>query len=74
MRINTQGDSRTRVLLTVLHLFERNGRVTMRETAEGAGLSLTATKRHLDALRDEGLVGWDPDTSGTLRPLVEVVR
>lgn len=74
MKIHSDGNSRTRVLLTTLHLWERNGRVTMREAAEGAGLSLTVTKRHLDALKDEGLVTWDPDTNGTLRPTCEVVR
>ncbi len=74
MRVNSAGDGQTRVLLALLHIDATYGRVTMRQVADGAGLSLTTTKRHLDALRAEGMVTWDLGTNGTLRPTCEVVR
>lgn len=74
MKVHSAGDGQTRVLLSLLHLWERDGRVTMRQVADGAGLSLTTTKKHLDSLRLEGLVTWDEGTNGTLRPRVAVVR
>lgn len=68
------GENRTKVLLTLLHLWEKNGRATVREVASGAGLSLEPTLIHLRGLKAEGLVAWDEGSRGTLRPLVEVVR
>lgn len=74
MKIESAGDGETRVLLALLHLWERDGRATMRGVAAAAGLSLTVTKHHLDKLRNEDLVTWEPHTGGTLRPLCEVAR
>lgn len=71
---DSMSDSRTRVYLACLHLFERNGRVTVREVAAGAGMSVASTHGHLRALRVKGLVAWDDGSEGTLRPLYREVE
>lgn len=70
---STMGSNRTKVLLALVHLFEKNGWVTMRQVADGAGLSNTATYNHLKALRDDGFCEWEDGRFGTLRPLVSEV-
>lgn len=64
------GDGRTRVLLAVT----RQARPTVRSVATEAGRSISETHRHLEALRDDGLVSWLPDSRGTLRACVREVR
>lgn len=66
---------RTTVLLACLHLFEKNGRVTFREVAAGAGMPLTRTYKLMRSLKDDGYLTWeDGSKAATIRPLVEVVR
>lgn len=67
-------NNRTKVLLACLHIYERDGMVTMRQVADGAGVSLACAHDHLKALRSDGLVTWEDGKHGTLRPIVEVVR
>lgn len=70
---DSMSSNRTKVLLTLVRLHEMNGRATMREVADGAGLTLKATYSHLKALRDEAYCDWEDGTFGTLRPLVSEV-
>lgn len=65
--------ARTRVLLGLLHVHERDGRATVRSLADETGRSINPTHRHLRRLRDAGLVAWTPGSAGTLRPLVTPV-
>jgi hypothetical protein len=62
------GDSRTRVLLAVLAGYR--GYVAL---TRATGLSRQPLWCHLHALRDDGLVGFEPHTVGTLRPLVRPI-
>jgi DNA-binding IclR family transcriptional regulator len=63
----------TRVLLAVIDVWERAGRCTVREVTEAAGYTSTGTVHPtLVALAAMGLVAWQPNTRGTLRPLVQL--
>lgn len=65
---------RTRVLVAVLRLHGVYGRCTVRAVASDVGCTVATAHWHLRALRDQGLVAWDDDRQGTLRPLVRVVE
>lgn len=67
------GKRRTRVLLACIRLHETYGRCTVRSVAAEAHCSTTTAKHHLDGLRFEGLVTWEDEQRGTLRPLVRRV-
>jgi len=62
-------------LAAVIHLHAKTGHVSIRDIQRLnlAGLSSTHTIHgRLVQLRDLGLVAWDPDRDGTLRPTVSV--
>lgn len=63
---------RTGVLLALLRVYERDGRATVQSVVDEAGLSSVGGtyQHHLVPLRDAGLVDWEPNRAGTLRPLV----
>ena len=63
-----------RTLLALVSLHEREGRATVRDLCRERGLrSPGQVHAHLQVLRDEGLVAWEPRRAGTLRPLVRRV-
>lgn len=65
---------RANVLLAIVHLYALHGRVTIREICALTGLRSTSTVHaHLWSLRNEGLIVWEPETQGTLRPAVTSV-
>lgn len=67
--------AQTNVLLALLRVHSRTGRVTIPALLAETGLASKSTiHHHLHRLRKHGLVTWDEDRRGTLRPLVEVVR
>lgn len=75
MKFSRYDHNHAKVMLCLLHVYERDGRATFRQVADGAGLSLKTTYQHLIDLRAERQVDWQDGRSGTLRPLVrEVVR
>lgn len=63
----------TRVLLALVRVHARTGRATVREVAAEAGRSIARTHLHLERLKETGLVAWEVEQDGTLRPLVAVV-
>lgn len=66
---------RTRVLLAAVAIYQRQGRVTIREIAEAVDRAPSVVLTHLRVLRAAGLVTWAPGHArGTLRPLVTAVR
>lgn len=66
--------ARTRVLLALIAVYERDGRATVSSVAAEAGRSVVVTHSRLVELRRLGLVTWTDGTAGTLRPAVKVVR
>lgn len=60
--------NRVAVLLAVTR-----GATTLSDIAGQTGLGRSSCYTHVVALRDAGLVGMDPGTSGTIRPLVREV-
>lgn len=64
----------TSTLLALLRVYERDGRATIRAVARERGVALSSAYRSLEELRNKGLVDWQDDHAGTLRPLVSVVR
>ncbi len=67
--------AQTRVLLALIRCYQRDGRATCRSVAEEAGLASVGSvyRHHLPSLRRRGLVAWEPNRAGTLRPLVAPV-
>lgn len=64
----------TRVFCALAYVHARDGRATIRDVMDAAGLTSTSTCwRHLQTLRDEGLVTWDETRRGTLRPTVRAM-
>ena len=63
--------SSTVALLALLAVYRRDGRATFRSVAVESGMSVSRTYDLFCLLRDEGLVGFEDDRQGTLRPLVE---
>jgi predicted transcriptional regulator len=59
----------TNVYVALIHVFERDGRVTVRTVAEAAERGVSATHKALERLRDAGLIDWEQGRSGTLRPV-----
>lgn len=60
-----------RVLCALVRVYERDGRATVRDVTEEAGLrSFSTTHNHLRALFAAGFVEWAEGTAGTLRPLL----
>lgn len=66
--------ARTRVLLALINVYQRDGRATVREVAEAADKSPSTAYTMLLRLRDMGLVYWQPEHAGTLRPAVAPTR
>jgi predicted ArsR family transcriptional regulator len=63
------GQTRRAVLVAVT----QQRRPTVRSVADYAGVNIQTAYTHLERLRDLGLVSWEPNHSGTLRSLVELV-
>lgn len=61
--------SRTAVFLSVL----REPHPTYGTIMEATGLTRTTVRHHLAKLQEEGLVTWEPGTTGTIRAAVAVV-
>lgn len=67
--------SRAAVLAAVIHLADAGELVTYARIAEATGIeSHTVIHHHLQRLRDDGLVTWQPGLRATLRPTVTVRR
>ena len=64
------GNLDTLVLLATVAVYERTGRCTVRTVADAAGRGVQRTHVALSRLRRAGLVTWEDDTKGSLRPLV----
>ncbi|MGH9249765.1 MAG: helix-turn-helix domain-containing protein [Acidimicrobiales bacterium] len=58
------------VLAALMRLQARDGRATVPAVAAEAGVSRANAHGRLVVLRNAGLVAWEPETAGTLRPLV----
>jgi len=65
--------ARTKVLLALIAVHNRDGRATVRSVAAEAGRNVSTTFFHLRHLKAAGLVESTAISAGTLRPLVEVV-
>lgn len=63
----------TLVFLGVCAEYDENGRATVKAVGERIDRSLATVHKHLVKLRDAGLVDWDDDHKGTLRPTVQRV-
>lgn len=66
--------ARTRVLLALITVYQRDGRATVPGVALAAGRSRAEAHRLLVALREQGLCDWTDGAAGTLRPTVAIVR
>lgn len=66
--------SQALVLVALVRVHRARGRATVRDVAHYAGRSVMATHGHLVDLRALGLVAWEENTAGTLRPLVAEVE
>lgn len=64
---------RTRVYLALVRRHEAGQRTVIDDLAADVGVCRTTVYRHLLALRDDGLVTWEPDRAGTMRPTLRVV-
>lgn len=62
--------SQTRAAVLIAVIYQR--RPTVRSVAEYAGVNVQTAHRHLERLRDVGLIAWEPEAAGTLHPLVSV--
>lgn len=66
--------AQTNVLMALLHVFQRDGRATVRSVMEETSLKSASTvHRHLLALRREGLVVWHEGLQASLRPTCRVI-
>jgi hypothetical protein len=65
----------TATLLGLVIVHAMNGRATVREVAmiTGKPTSISTVHAHLVQLRRAGLVAWEDNLGGTLRPLVDIV-
>lgn len=62
------------VLVALIRVHAANGRATIREVTDAAGLGSTGHTHHvLRRLRDADLVAWENGRAGTLRPLVQEI-
>lgn len=66
--------ARTRVLLALIRVYQRDGRATVRGVADEAGVHLSTAYTHLCSLLEAGLLARVSKTGGTLRPLVLPVQ
>lgn len=62
--------TRAAVLAAVIHTHAAHGRVTVRDISRAVCCSLSTCHDHLLRLRRDGLVAWEPERQGTLRPLI----
>ena len=63
-----------KVLLSLLRVYGVEGRATVRQVSELADRSVACTHKSLKLLRRHGMVTWEDNKSGTLRPEMEVVK
>ena len=61
-------------LRSLIIVHRRDWRATFRGVARHAGKPLTTTYTDLHALRGLGLATWEHGRTGTLRPLVYIVK
>lgn len=57
--------------LLIVHAHD--GRATVRDVADVAGVSVSTAHQHLVDARELGLVTWTPGRAGTLRPAMRLV-
>lgn len=55
-------------LAAVVRTFALNGRCTVDDVAKAVGVSKSTAHIYLPRLRDAGMVDWNRDRKGTLRP------
>ena len=68
------GYTRTRLLLLILrHYAERGFGPSIDEMGRATGKTKNGVKGHLNALRREGLVTWEPGKARTVRPTCRFV-
>lgn len=63
------GHTATRVFAALLSVYGSDGRATVRDVADEAGVCVHTAHKHLKCLRAEGLVAFESHRAGTLRPL-----
>lgn len=62
------------VLVALIRVHAANGRATIREVTDVAGLASPSQTHHvLRRLRQADLVAWENGRAGTLRPLVQEI-
>lgn len=61
---------RAAVLVALIRLHAAHGRVTVRDVCAAVGCSTSTCHHHLLRLRRDGLVTWESEQAGTLRPTV----
>lgn len=71
MNVANLTTSEIRVLLSVISVSQQRPRIAVRDVASVSGLSLASTHKILSTLRRCGLVTWEDNKAGTLRPLLE---
>lgn len=72
MNVASLTTSEIKVLLAVISVSQQRPRITVRDVAQLAGFSLAHTHSILSTLRRSGVVTWEDNKTGTLRPLLEV--
>lgn len=65
--------SETRTLLALVEVWTEDRRATMRSVSRRSGFVASTTGVHIRTLRDLGLVSFEDDRVGTLRPAVRIV-
>lgn len=61
-----------KILVWIMRVVDAKGRCTVRDISRHYRISTSTVQRVLEALRDAGLVAWEPGASGTLRPTVQI--
>lgn len=62
------GVAQLATLAALVRVYDRDGRATVRAVATECGRAVSTVHDHLRALRRAGLVGWEDEQQGTLRP------
>jgi DNA-binding IclR family transcriptional regulator len=63
--------ARAAVHAALIRMHTLEGRATVRGISRLVGCSISTCHHHLLRLRRVGLIAWEPERQGTLRPLVE---